>query len=121
MTISSAAERIIIYAVVAAVIFFGYQGVFGQDGALNLIREQNRTAKMQTELIINHMETIRAQQQELRDSIKEVREQQEAIRQHIGTVAREEYHPTMKKIKEQDADEQIEEIHRYNDSLGLSD
>ena len=119
MKISGAVERLIIYAVIAVVIFFGYQGVFGESGALSLIKEQNATSKLQTELIINQMNSIRAQQQELRDSIDEVREQQEAIRQHIGTVAREEYHPTMKKIKEQDADEQIKEIHRYNDSLGL--
>ena len=112
-------ERIIIYAVAAVILFFGYQGVFGKSGALALIKEQHLVTKAQTELIINQMQSIRAQQKEIQDNIKAVREQQEAIRQHIGTVARKEYHPAMKRVKEQNADEQIKEIHRYNDSLGL--
>ena len=112
-------ERVIIYAVAAIILFFGYQGVFGKSGALSLIKQQNEVAKAQTELIINQMHSIRAQQLELKENIKIVKEQQEAIRQHIGTVARKEYHPKMNQVKEQDADEQIEEIHRYNDSLGL--
>lgn len=112
-------ERIIIYAVAAIILFFGYQGVFGKSGALSLIKEQQIVAKAQTELIINQMQSIRAQQKEIQDNIKVVKEQQEAIRQHIGTVARKEYHPAMKRVKEQNADEQIKEIHRYNDNLGL--
>ncbi len=112
-------ERFGIYIALGVVLFFGFQGIFGGNGALALIREQRAVSQAQMELVIEQMKSLRAQQQQLAEGIKTVKEQQEAIRQHIGTVARKVYHPAMKRVKEQSADEQIQEIHRYNDLLGL--
>ncbi|MCK5292826.1 MAG: hypothetical protein KAR39_12525 [Thermoplasmata archaeon] len=112
-------ERFGIYIALGVVLFFGFQGIFGSNGALALIREQRAVSQAQMELVIEQMESLRAQQQQLAEGIKAVQEEREAIRQHIGTVARKVYHPAMKRVKEQNADEQIKEIHRYNDLLGL--
>lgn len=112
-------ERFGIYIAIGAVLYFGFQGIFGSNGALALIREQRAVSKAQIELVIEQMKSINAQQQQLAEGIKTVKEQQEAIRQHIGTVARKVYHPAMKRVKEQSAQQQIEEVHRYNKMLGL--
>jgi len=112
-------ERLIIYAIVAAILFFGYKGVFGQSGALSLIKQQHIATKAQTELIINNLENLQAAQKEIQANIKAVKEQQEAIRQHIGTIAREDYHPSMKALKDATAEEQLEIIKKYNERIGL--
>ena len=112
-------ERFGIYIALGIVLFFGFQGIFGKSGALALMKEQRAVSQAQMELVIEQMQTLRAQQQQLAEGIKAVQEEREAIRQHIGTVARKVYHPAMKRVKEQNANEQIKEIHRYNDLLGL--
>lgn len=109
----------IIIAIVL-VILFVWQGFFGANGALNLIKRQNAATQAQLELLGRQMELLNQQTRDTEAAIHDLKEQQEAARQHIGTVARKEYHPIMKKIKEANAEEQIEEIHRYNDMLGLS-
>ncbi len=112
-------ERFGIYIALGVVLFFGFQGIIGTSGALALIREQRAVSQAQMELVIEQMQSLRAQQQQLAEGIKAVQEEREAIRQHIGTVARKEYHPAMKRVKKANADEQIEEIHRYNKLLRL--
>ncbi len=113
-------ERFGIYIALGVVLFFGYQGIFGGNGALALMREQHAVKQAQMELILEEMKSVRAQQLEMMKEVKVVKEQQEAARQQIGTVARKVYHPTMKRVRKANAKELVKEVHRYNDLFGLS-
>lgn len=113
-------EKFGLYIGIGLIIFFIWQGFFGANGALNLIKEGNRDTQAQMELLGKQMELLNQQTQIAEAVIQDLKKQQEAARQHIGTVARKEYHPAMKRVKKQNAQEQIEEVHRYNLLLGLS-
>lgn len=109
-----------IYLIAGAVALTLWFGIFGSNGALSMIKKHNEIQEKQLQLLGQQMEMINQQISQTEANIKDLKEQQEAARQHIGTVARTEYHPTMKRIKEENAQEQIEEVRRYNDKLGLS-
>jgi hypothetical protein len=114
-------ERFGIYIALGVVLFFGYQGIFGGNGALALMKEQHAVKQAQMELILEQMRSINAQQQTIMIEVKAVKEQQEAARQQIGTIARKVYHPTMKRVRKANAKGLVKEVHRYNDLLSLSD
>ncbi len=113
-------EKFGLYIGIGLIIFFIWQGFFGANGALNLIKQGNRDTQAQMELLGKQMELLNQQTQIAEAAIQDLKKQQEAARQHIGTVARKEYHPAMKRVKKQNAQEQIEEVRRYNLMLGLS-
>ncbi len=112
-------ERFGIYIAVGAILFFGFQGIFGGNGALALMREQRAVAQAQMELILEEMRSVRAQQLEMMKEVTAVKESQEAARQQMGTFARKEYHPAMKRVKKGSGNELIKETHRYNAKSGL--
>ncbi|NOQ49090.1 MAG: hypothetical protein GQ553_00275 [Nitrosomonadaceae bacterium] len=114
-------ERFGIYIAIGVVLFFGFQGIFGSNGALALIKEGNAVKQAQMTLILEEMRSINAQQQAMMVEVRAVKEQQEAARQQIGTVARKVYHPTMKRVRKANAKELVKEVHRYNNLLSLSD
>lgn len=95
-------------------------GIFGDSGALAIIKKHNEFQEKQLELIGQQIEMINQQMSLTEAQITDLKNQQEAARQHIGTVAREEYHPAMKRIKEANAQEQLKEVDMYNRKLGLS-
>jgi hypothetical protein len=108
-----------LYILVAATALILWQGFFGANGAINLIKQQNEMTQKQLELIGQQVQMLNQQMSQTESKINELKEEQEAARQHIGTVAREEYHPAMKRVKEENAQEQLEEIRNYNNKLGL--
>lgn len=112
-------EKFGIYIAIGVVLFFGFQGIFGSNGALALIREANAVKQAQMTLILEEMRSINAQQKVIMEEVKVVKDFQEAARQQMGTFSRKEYHPAMKRIKKGKGDELLKETHRYNAKLGL--
>jgi cell division protein FtsB len=109
------------YIVVALGALFVWQAFFGASGALSLIKAQNEAVMNQLKIQAQQMELLNKQISMTESNIQVLKDQQEAARQHTGTYAREEYHPAMKRVKEQNGEEQIEEVARYNRDVGLSD
>lgn len=110
-----------VYLIAGAMAVTLWFGIFGSNGALAIIKKHNEFQEKQLELIGQQMQLLNQQMSQTETEIQNLKNQQEAARQHIGTVARTEYHPTMKRIKEENAQEQLEEIRRYNDKLGFSE
>ena len=99
---------------------FVWQGIFGTSGAMNYLKQQQESMNSLIETQGKFIENLNIQIENQTATIENLKGQQEAARQHIGTVAREDYHPAMKRVKKQNAEEQIEEVSLYNRDTGLS-
>lgn len=99
---------------------FVWQGLFGTSGAMNYLKQQQETINTLVETQGKMMENFNLQIENQTATIEALKGEQEAARQHIGTVTRKEYHPAMKRVKKQNAEEQVEEVRLYNSNTGLS-
>jgi len=111
------------YALIIGIIIiaiFVWQGIFGTSGAMSYLKGIKETVDNAVEAQGKLIENLNLQIEHQTATIDGLKGQQEAARQHIGTVTREEYHPAMKRVKKQNAEEQIEEVRLYNSDTGLS-
>ena len=101
-------------------LYFGYQGIFGESGALKLIHDNAIRMEERQKLWelqdTQNREKLEATIAELKESLEKV----ESHRQHIGTTARVSYHPDMKGYTNE-IDEQIEDFADLAADYGLSD
>jgi len=69
-------EKFGLYIGIGLIIFFIWQGFFGANGALNLIKQGNRDTQAQMELLGKQMELLNQQTQVAEAAIKNLKEQQ---------------------------------------------
>ena len=118
--IFSTTKDIVIAGGIIAILIFGYFGLFGNSGALQMMKENNIRMEERDKLFELQMQQNIKKMEDLASAVSKNLEANEAARQHIGTTARESYHPDMKSYSKESIDEQIKSANDLFNSYGLS-
>jgi len=112
-------ERFGVYIAIGTILFFLYTGLLGGSGLLAELKADRMEGKAQTAAIIGELRSTRAELDSIKKDLVKSRSDLKAALQQMGAFSRKEYHPTMNRIKGQNAKEQIKETHRYNSMLSF--
>jgi len=102
------------------IIYFGYQGLFGKNSAINEIKESTIRMEERQKLYQFQDKVIEEKMDNIKKDIDKSLQEVEANRQHIGTTARESYHPDMKRYASESIEEKIKSANDLFSSYGLS-